>query len=399
MTADHMIKTRLLNLVAHPGNGPAEPPAPPPDGAAERPGPEPPQAPPAEHRPPLSEGPALDLAGIGPVAITAEELDRLLEVRDLGAFLDRAYQVILGRPPDLRGAIGHARSLRFRPFYSRRKFLGRLLRTEEHRQLQDRRLLEQVGRLREQARRLDQGRQDLARRERELEQERQALARRRERLERRRRACEVREAERDRAAEQLRGMLAPLPQIVEQLRPLPGRHARLLEQHHQVLERHGESAARQDQLAALLHPLAERHAQLLEQQGQVLAEQATERERWAERADTFQQRFLDELRRALPRDEDGEEATRDGVAAAGGAQVETFVVEAYRLTLRRAPAPSELAAASRQLRAAIAQAKGDLLRALLGEEPPGAEPTGPDEPDAATCRVWDEVAAGERGAA
>jgi SAM-dependent methyltransferase len=101
-----------------------------------------------------------------------QELDRLLEVPDLGDFIAQAYRTILHREPDRQGIRRYARHLKLVPFYTRRTFLNQLLASGEYRQLLDQR-----------DRELQRQRQELDQRERDLQRERQELDQQRSDLE------------------------------------------------------------------------------------------------------------------------------------------------------------------------------------------------------------------------
>jgi SAM-dependent methyltransferase len=372
-----MIRTRLENLVDQPR--PVS--SPPPDAApVESPEGEPPVAePPTEAPPAVPDDWGGEPVRVGPVEVTPQELDELLAIRSLHEFVDRSYRKILARPPDLK-AIGHVWSLRLRPFYSRRKFLGKLLRTDEHRHLQIRPLYDQ-------AHALERERHLLAQHRQAYEQERLALARHhadleRERrdLERERRELELRDEQRGQFAEQLRG-------IVELLRAAPGQHSRLLEQHRQLIEQQGAAAEPEDRLLDLLGQWPQQHGHFLEQQARLLHEQAQEHDRWIARADDLHREFLDELRRAGVA---GEAGPGPGVAE----EADSFVTDAYRLILKRSPEAAELARDSDRLRGEIGRIKGEFLRGLLEGHPAELdEGTSPDPAgQAARPRVADEPA-------
>ena len=287
-------------------------------------------------------------------------------------------------PPDLRGAIRFACLLRLMPFYSRRTFLERLLRSEEYWRLQERRL-------RECGRQLDQERLALA--------ERQRQERRRER----------------RHLEQFARIEGLLQQSLEPLRPIPRQHARLLEQHYELLEqqdrllgRHGQALEQQDQLLErqraayepqangleLLGQLPAQHDRLQEPHRQALEQGASEHHRWIARAEGPQRVFLGEMRlaeqaplAAAPAEDDRDDPPTE--------EVERFVEEAFRLLLKRSPEAPELAASCEWLRGAVGRIKGEFLQAPLGLPPtadrelpsPAASPPHPAPARQEGCRI------------
>ncbi len=114
----------------------------------------------------LTRPQTLSIYPAGP-ALRLEDLEELLRIPAVEDFVAQSYRRILLREPDLRSAVRFAGFLRFRPFYSRRKFLQTLLDSEEYRLLLCRQHLD----VQRQCRSLDQLRQSLELQRQLLEQQ------------------------------------------------------------------------------------------------------------------------------------------------------------------------------------------------------------------------------------
>jgi 2-polyprenyl-3-methyl-5-hydroxy-6-metoxy-1,4-benzoquinol methylase len=304
------------------------------------------------------EGGGADRGGFRIAGPTLEDLDALLRIQDLHGFIEQAYRVILHRPPDLRGAGRHARRLRLLPFYSRRRFLEQLQRSEEYRLLLARRLEERSY---------------------ELDRERLALEQRR---------CE--HWDHERRIQELCGRIEELlRQALDPLHPIPELHARLLDQYRQIFER---QLAAQEQQARLLGPLGElpaQYAQHLEQLREVL-EAASEHGLRLEQQVDAPPRPAPVGRRGTDLASIIEENSGVGLEMPRPETIERFIEEAYRLILRRPPEPIELIEDGELLRGAAGRIKGEFLRALAERHSASgrgddASAVVPDTP--AACRI------------
>jgi SAM-dependent methyltransferase len=113
----------------------------------------------------LSRPGPLSICPAGP-SLRVDELQDLLQIPATDEFVAQAYRRILGREPDVRGAVRYSRLLKLGPLYPRRKFLQNLLDSKEYHDL----LRHQHLDVQRQCSHLDQQR-------RSLEQERQLLER------------------------------------------------------------------------------------------------------------------------------------------------------------------------------------------------------------------------------
>jgi len=110
----------------------------------------------------------LDISGLEPI-IQEAQLEALIRTPRLHDFIKESYRQILKREVDLPSLRRFSLSLRFRPFFSRRRFLCALLNSDEHLQF----LQSRLGKLEQFRQMVQQEHQVLARAEQAFELQRQ----------------------------------------------------------------------------------------------------------------------------------------------------------------------------------------------------------------------------------
>jgi SAM-dependent methyltransferase len=340
--------------------------------------------------------PAEDFRGDALPEITPQEVEELLRVPGLDAFIEQSYWRFLGRRPDFRGGLRRALLLKFWPTYSRRRFLNKLSTADERRNLRSLQLDEQV---------------------RCLHRERQALAQKCHAMEQQQKAYEQEKLIFDIERQQLRQRDLDRDDLLRSLDSLPRQHSRLLEQQRQLFERQlaaferllalpGEHGKLMEQMLTISEQLSQipnLHDRLLERHRQLLDWQAEDEDDRLARVESLYLKILDGLEQARIEQVRIEQArieqarieqvrieqakpqmavVRPETTSDELAEVERFVENAFHLILRREPDHSEAEQCRERLLAALARAKGDFLDGLLGrvsgnggEALPGSTPS------------------------